>query len=122
MYIIPVNQPLQVTARIDPVDVDQIYPGQDVSLMFTTFNRRTTPEAIGKVARVSADAAADPTAGLTFYEAILAPDEAALSELADVTLLPGMPVEAFIRTEERTPLSYLVQPLVVYSQRAFRDK
>lgn len=120
MYLVPGDQPLQISARIDPIDVDQVYPGQDVALMFTTFNRRTTPEIPGKVVRVSADAEADQMTGRTFYEAILLPDPDALAAVPDITLIPGMPVEAFLRTEDRTPLSYLTQPLTVYFNRAFR--
>ena len=59
--------------------------------------------------------------GETFYEAILIPDIDALALLENVSLLPGMPAEAFLKTEDRTPLSYLTQPLVVYFQRAFRE-
>jgi multidrug efflux pump subunit AcrA (membrane-fusion protein) len=42
--------------------------------------------------------------------------------MPDLALLPGMPVETFLRTEDRTPLSYLTQPLTVYFQRAFREE
>ncbi len=122
MYIVPGDQPLQVSARISPTDIEQVYSGQDVSLMFTTFNRRTTPEVAGKVIRVSADAARDEATGETFYEAILMPDEAALEALENVSLLPGMPAEAFLKTEDRTPLSYLTQPIMIYFQRAFREE
>lgn len=122
MYIVPGDQPLQVSARIDPIDIDQVYPGQDVALMFTTFNRRTTPEVPGTVLRVSADAETDQASGITYYQAIIRPDEATLAAMPDVALLPGMPVETFLRTENRTPLSYLTQPLMVYFQRAFREE
>jgi HlyD family type I secretion membrane fusion protein len=122
MFIVPGDQPLQVSARVDPTDIDQVYPGQDVSLMFTTFNRRTTPEVPGAVLRVSADAETDDVTGATFYQAVIQPDETALAALAGVTLLPGMPVETFLKTEERTPLSYLAQPLAAYFQRAFREE
>lgn len=121
MYIVPEDQPLQVSARIAPTDIEQVYTSQDVSLMFTTFSRRTTPEVAGTVMRVSADAARDEITGETFYEAILVPDQAALDALENVTLLPGMPTEVFLKTEDRTPLDYLTQPLTVYFQRAFRE-
>ena len=119
-FIVPGDQPLQVSVRIDPNDIEQVYPGQDVRLMFTTFSRRTTPEVEGKVVRVAADTQIDEVTGLSYYEAIMLPDAAALDELENVELLPGMPVQAFLKTEERTPLSYLTQPLTVYFQRAFR--
>ncbi len=72
--------------------------------------------------RVSADAETDEVTGLPYYQAILTPDAEALAALPDVTLLPGMPVEAFLKTDDRTPLSYLTQPLTVYFQRAFREE
>ena len=122
MYIVPGDQPLQVSARIDPIDVDQVYPGQPVSLMFTTFSRRTTPEIAGEVLRVSADAVTDDATGMTYYEAVVAPDAEELGALEDLTLLPGMPVETFLKTEERTPLAYLTHPLTVYFTRAFREE
>jgi HlyD family secretion protein len=122
MYLVPGDQPLQVSARISPIHVDQVHPGQDVALMFTTFNRRTTPEVPGKVVRISPDAAQDETTGETFYEAVILPDEANLRDLAHIQLLPGMPVEAFLKTEDRTPLSYMTQPLTVYFKRAFREE
>ncbi|MGI9391558.1 MAG: HlyD family type I secretion periplasmic adaptor subunit [Boseongicola sp.] len=122
MYLVPGDQPLLVSARISPIDVDQVYVGQGVSLMFTTFNRRTTPEVPGFVSRVSADAEIDQSTGATYYEAILQPDNSEQFEMVGITLLPGMPVEAFLKTEDRTPLSYLTQPLTAYFNRAFREE
>jgi HlyD family type I secretion membrane fusion protein len=122
MFLIPGEQPLQVVARIDPVHIDQVYAGQDVSLQFTSFNRRTTPEVPGGVLFVSPDVQSDEATGSTFYEAVIAPDPGALAALDDLRLIPGMPVEAFPRTEDRTPLSYLMHPLTVYFQRAFREE
>ena len=121
MFLVPGDQPLQVSARIDPVHVDQVHAGQDVSLQFTAFNQRTTPEVPGKVLFVSPDVQTDEATRSTFYEAVIAPDAAAVAALPDIRLIPGMPVEAFLRTQDRTPLSYLMQPLTVYFQRAFRE-
>lgn len=123
MFLIPGDQPLQVSVRIDPIDVDQVYSGQNAALMFTTFNRRTVPEIPGTVIRVSADAETDEISGLPYYQAVLIPDAEALDALPeDLELRPGMPVEAFLKTDERTPLDYLTQPLTVYFQRAFREE
>jgi len=121
MYVVPGDQPMQVSARIDPIHIDQVYPGQAASLRFPTFDQRTTPEIPGRVVRLSADTVVDEVTGATFYEAILVPVDGALDELPDLILRPGMPVEAFLKTRERTPMSYLVQPLANYFNRAFRD-
>ena len=122
LYIVPNDQPLRVAARVDPIDVDQIYAGQEVALVFSAFNRRTTPEGVGAVQFVSADAAVEPNTGITYYEAIVTIDDATKTALEGLDLLPGMPVEAFIKTDDRTPLSYLVQPLSTYFARAFREE
>ena len=121
MYVVPGDQPLQVSARIDPRDIDQVFPGQAASLRFPTFDQRTTPEIQGRVVRLSPDTVVDEATGAVFYEAILVPVDGALDDLPDLVLRPGMPVEVFLKTRERTPMSYLVQPLANYFNRAFRE-
>lgn len=121
MYIVPDGQPMEVVARIDPIDVDEVFVGQPVSLRFSTFDQRSTPDIAGEVARVSADTVVDEVTGASFYEAVILPDAEELAALEDVAMIPGLPVEAFIRTGERTPLSYLTSPLTSYFARAFRD-
>jgi HlyD family type I secretion membrane fusion protein len=120
MYIIPQDQPLVVSARIQAINIDQVYVGQAASLRFTAFEQRTTPEISGRVARISADVFSDDATGLSFYLSDLLPDEGELDKLGGQKLLPGMPVEAFIRTAERSPLSYLTKPLTDYFVKAFR--
>jgi HlyD family secretion protein len=122
LYIVPDNQPLHVSARVDPMDVDQVYAGQEVALVFSSFSRRTTPEGSGKIRFISADATMDETTGMTYYEAFVTIDDSTKGELEGLELLPGMPVETYIRTDDRTPLSYLVQPLSVYFSRALREE
>ncbi len=122
MFVVPKDQPMQVSARIDPVHIEQVFAGQPVFLRFTTYDQRTTPEIAGEVLRISADVIADEATGITFYEAILLPDLEELLNHPEIRLLPGMPVEAFLKTEDRTPLSYLMQPLTNYFRRAFREE
>jgi HlyD family secretion protein len=95
--------------------------GQEVKLLFPAFSSRTTPELHGVVSMVSADALTDQRTQASFYRAEieLIPGEA--EKLGHVTLLPGMPVEAFIQTDERTPMAYLVKPFTDYFVRAFRE-
>ena len=121
MFIVPGDQPLQVSAQIDPVHIDQAYVGQRASLRFPTFDQRTTPEISGQVTRISADSFIDEASGRSYYEATVVPDIGELEQLPDLDLRPGMPVEAFLKTQERTPLAYLVQPLSNYFNRAFRE-
>lgn len=120
MYVIPQDQPLVVAARVDGIDIDNIYLGQDVSLRISAFDARDTPEVTGKLVAISADVLTDEVTRENYYAATVAPDPAALAALGDRALLPGMPVEAFIRTEDRSPLAYLLEPFLIYFNRAFR--
>ena len=119
-YIIPQNRPLIITVQISPLDVDEVQVGQSVKLMFPAFSSRSTPELYGLLALVSADALKDQNTGATSYRAeitLLASEAERLGH----KLLPGMPVEAFIQTEARSPLSYLMKPLTDYFVHAFRE-
>ena len=93
-----------------------------MTLRFSAFDQRQTPELFGKVTKVSADAFEDNNGQHSFYRAELALDEGQIERLPEgAVLIPGMPVEAFIRTDDRTPLAYLVKPLVDYFIKAFRE-
>ena len=121
MYIIPQDQPMVVSARIDPIHIDQVHVGQQASLRFAAFDQRLTPEVFGRVTKLSADVFTDQATGISYYQLELVPAEGEMHKLGDQTLLPGMPVEAFIKTAERSPLNYLVKPLTDYFVRAFRE-
>ena len=121
LYIVPQDRPLVIQTRVDPIHVDQVYPGQPVTLRLPTFDARTTPELFGTIVRVSPDALTDEATGATYYQAEALPDPGEAAKLGDQVLLPGMPVEAYLRTEDRTPLAYLVKPLADYFNRAFRE-
>lgn len=120
MYVIPQDQPLVIAARIEPIHIDQVFRGQPAGLRFSAFEQRTTPELSGNVIEVSADALTDEATGQPYYRVEVRPKEEELTKLGNNTLLPGMPVELFIKTDERTPLSYLTKPLTDYFNRAMR--
>jgi len=122
MLIVPDADALTVEAKIAPQDIDQLYLGQPARLRFTAFNQRTTPEIGGKVTLVSPDITQDQKTGASYYLVHIAPDAAEIDRFGDVKLMPGMPVESFIKTGERTMISYLVKPLRDQIDRAFREK
>jgi HlyD family secretion protein len=122
LFLVPQDRPLVIAAQVSPIHVDQLFVGQDVTLRFSTFDQRTTPELFGKVAQVSADAFVDEASRASFYLVEIGVNEGELDRLPEgSTLLPGMPVDAFIRTKDRTPLAYLVKPLTDYFTKAFRE-
>ena len=121
LYLVPQDRPLVISTRIAPTNIDEVFVGQDVVLRFPAFDSRTTPELFGLVRQVSPDSFLDEASGVSFYEAEIVLNEGEIERLEGETLLPGMPVEAFIRTEDRTPLAYLLRPLADYFNRAFRE-
>ena len=123
MFIIPQDRPLIIEAEINPIDVNKVFVNQEVVLNFTAFDMRSTPALMGRVLRVSPDSFVDATSQRTYYRAEieLPPSEAAKLDVNQV-LVPGMPVEAFIRTGLHTPLAYLTTPLTRFFRKAFRDE
>ena len=122
MVIVPAAEILAVEAKASPQDIDQLRLGQPAMLRFSAFNQRTTPEIEGTVSRVSADVSTDQRTGASFYTLRLTVTAEQIARLGGVRLVPGMPVEAFMRTEDRSVLSYLVKPLRDQVVRAFRER
>lgn len=121
-FIVPQDRPLVINARVDPIHIDKIFLGQDVTLRFSALDQRRTPELIGRVTHISADAFQDETTQQSFYRAEIVLSEGEQARLpAGTTLIPGMPVEAFIRTADRTPIDFLTRPLTDYFAKAFRE-
>lgn len=121
LYIVPQDRPLIIQTRVDPIHIDQVFPGQPVTLRLPSFDAQTTPELFGSIIRVSPDAFTDQATGATYYQAEVLPNQGEVERLDGLALLPGMPVEAYLRTDDRTPLAYLTRPLVNYFNRAFRE-
>ncbi len=122
LYIVPQDRPLVIATQVQPTDIDQLFLGQEVSLRLPAFDQRRSPELTGEVVQISADAFQDEGQAISYYRAEILLPEGEMDKLPkDMTLIPGMPVEADIRTSDRTPLAYLVKPLADYFARAFRE-
>ena len=121
LYIVPQDRPLVIAARIAPINIDEVGPGQSVKLHFAAFNSRTTPEIDGVLSQVSADALVDEATHASYYraEVTIPPEER--DKLGDLVLVPGMPVEVYIQTGKRSPAAYLIKPFTDYFTRAFRE-
>ena len=190
LKILPEGASLVVRAEIDPIHIDQVWRGQEATVLFPAFSQRTTPMFGGRVLRVAADASEDLRTGLSWYEAEVeigsaieperdlfargwvrdawdrsrdrveklasssvawhsgreqvpvrprespsgrvdrgmdAPPESGTGSAQVLAaekfeLAPGMPAEVYLRTGERSPLSYLVKPLTDYFSRALQEK
>lgn len=122
MEILPTSSQMIVEARLSPRDIDAIHVGQNARLRLSALNARLTPEVAGTVTDVSADRLVDEKTGAPYYRARLHITENLPSNVTADQLYPGMPVEAFISTGDRTFAEYLVRPILDSFQRAFVEE
>jgi HlyD family secretion protein len=122
MMIVPDADALAVEVKIAPRDIEQVYVGQAASMRFAAFDQKTTPGIEGEVSMVSAETTLDQRTGASYYTArvMLSPEQVA--KLGDAKLLPGMPVDVFIKTPGRTAFSFLIKPLLDQAERAFKER
>lgn len=121
MNIVPTRDMLTVEMRVKPADVDQVSVGQAARLRFSAFNQRTTSEIEGNVESLSPDVSVNEQTGETWYSARIAISPEERAKLGELVLIPGMPVEAYIRAEPRTALAYLMKPITDQMERALRE-
>ena len=119
MLVVPEDDELIVDAQISPAQIDRVHADQEAVLRFTSFGSRDTPEYIGAVDTISPDLITDQRTGMSYYKARINMPKQAMEELGD-KFVPGMPVEVFIVTGDRTVLSYLTKPLTDHVFKAFR--
>ena len=122
LYLVPQDRPLIIATQVQPNNIDSVFVGQEVSVRFSAFDQRVTPELFGQVTQVSADAFTDQGSQVSYYRAEIQLNDGEMDRLPDtLTLIPGMPVEAFISTDARSPMAYLLKPLTDYFTKAFRE-
>ncbi len=121
LQIIPSDEGVAFQMRIDPAAIDKVFIGQPAKLRFPAFNARTTPELNGEVADISPSSVMDEVTGMHFFRVKVTAPATELARLGDRELVPGMPVEAYVQTGERTVLSYLIKPFQEQLMQAFRE-
>jgi HlyD family type I secretion membrane fusion protein len=120
--IVPARGELIISARIQPIDIDEVSIGSQATVMFSAYQRRYLKRIDGEVIHVSPDAFQDEATGARYYVADVQIDRKQLSDIApDLELTAGMPAEVFITTTERTLADYLIQPIRRSLERAFRE-
>ena len=114
MEIVPTDDPLVVEGQLPVNLVDKVHPGLKVELMFSAFNANRTPHIEGEVETVAADRTVDERTGMAFYvvRVQVSPAGAKMVAHHKMDIRPGMPVELFVKTGERTMMNYLLKPLM----------
>ncbi len=121
MMIVPQGDDLVLQAQVSPNDISHVHVGQSASIRFNSFSARVTPEIAGEVSQVAADTSRVDQQSPPFYAIRLTISAKELEKLGQNKLKPGMSAEAFIRTESRSPFSYLVKPLMDQVAHAMRE-
>ena len=121
LKIVPQSEELVIEARVSPKDIDEVVPDQMAVVRLSSFNRSVTPEIDAQITHVSADLSRDEARDVSYYTVLLKLTDEPLQSMDGISLLPGMPADIFIATQQRTVLSYLVRPLTDQFQRAFRE-
>ncbi len=122
MEVVPDSDDLQIEARLQPNDIDQVRKGQQAFVRFSAFNQRVTPQLIGQVSYVSPDTTRDQQTGTSYFTVRIMLPEEERRRLAGLQLSSGMPAEVFMQTGSRTMLSYLFKPIMDQFQRAFIER
>lgn len=120
MKIVPQDQGVILSAKVKPVDIDQIFIGQNVRLRFDAFDINNTPELNGNITHIAADMSVDEQTGLPYFSASIEIDPDEVSSLGEIDIVTGMPVTAMITTQSRTLFSYLTKPLSDHAALAFQ--
>ena len=121
MLIVPEQDALIFETRVSPPDIDQVRIGQKSVIRFHAFDRASTPEITGQVMRISADSVTETQTGTQYYLVHVRCTKAELAKLGQRAVVPGMLAEAFIETQSRTVLGYLLKPLSDRIAHVFRE-
>jgi HlyD family secretion protein len=121
MVIVPDQDSLKVEAKVAPQDIDQMHIGQTVTMRFSGLDQRTTPVINGSLTQISPDITIDPKTEQRYYTVRVSLDPKEIARLGSVKIVPGMPVEVFMQTGNRSALSYLLKPLDDQLNRAFKE-
>lgn len=122
MNIVPEHDHLVVEGQLPVHLVDKVHSDLPVNLLFTAFNQNETPTIPGIVTQVSADRFTDENTGMPFYKVVSKVSPDSLHLIKDLKIRPGMPVEMFIKTGERSLMNYLLKPLFDHMQLALSEE
>ncbi len=124
MEIVPSADPFVVEGQLAVNLIDRVHKGLPVELMFAAFNVNSTPHIPGIVTQVSADRTVDERTGQPYYKvrAVVSPEGVKLIAQHKLDIQPGMPVEMFVKTGERTMMSYLLKPVFDRSKTAMTEE
>ena len=121
MEIVPVHDRLIIEAAVSPQDIDNVRAGLAAGVKFTAFNQREVTEIQGVVTYVAADIFEDSKSEESYYKARIEVEDSEILRLGDRRIQPGMTADIVIRTIDRRPIDYLLEPLISSARKAWRE-
>ena len=126
MEITPDNQPLIVEAKLPIHLIDKVHEGDPVEIMFSALNQNKTPRIPGVLMvvgddRIVDDRPQDPKM-LSYYRIQVEVTPEGEKKLGENKIRAGMPADVFIKTGERTLLSYMIKPMFDRFHSALREE
>jgi len=118
--LVPENDILRIEAAVQPKDVAYVRKGQKAKIGFSAYDTAIYGQFEGKVIKIAANTSSTED-GATFYPAIIDVDPNQFNENDNITLQSGMITDVSIIGEERTVLSYIMNPITKLSQRALQE-
>lgn len=122
MEVVPTDQPLVVEGQLPVNLIDKAHAGETVELLFTAFNQNRTPHVPATLSMVGSDRLTEERSGMPYYKVFAEVTPEGMMLLKDLQVRPGMPVEIFIKTGERTLMSYLFRPVIDRLHSALREE
>lgn len=121
--IVPAQSKLIISARVSPQDITRVHKGQATKVQLSAFDRNLTPPVPGVVTYIAADLITEQTSKgmMGYYTAHVevTPEDLKAN---NAYLSPGMPAACYITTDERSVISYLLEPLLINADRAMRER
>ena len=121
MEIVPLGEALRIEAQIAPHLIDKVRAGLPVDILFTAFDQANTPHVPGKLTQVSADVLMEPKQNMPYFKATVEVSPEGMARMKRYDIRAGMPVEVFVRTGERSAMSYFLKPLQDRMKRALTE-
>ncbi|HYG89042.1 MAG TPA: HlyD family type I secretion periplasmic adaptor subunit [Azospirillum sp.] len=117
--VIPESRTLLAEVHVQPKDIKSVVPGLPVRIQLTAYDSRVLGTLDGTVDYVAADRTSDAATRQDYFLTRIRLAGADAHSVHNLSIRPGMPVEARILLAGRTPLDYIVQPLSQSYLKAF---
>ncbi|TEA69611.1 HlyD family type I secretion periplasmic adaptor subunit [Allopusillimonas ginsengisoli] len=122
MQVLPDGEPMEVQGQIPVNLIDKVQMDLEVELLFTAFNQSNTPRIPAQVFLVAPDRLLDEHTGMPYYNVKARVTPEGMDILKGYQVRPGMPVQLFIKTGERTMMNYLVKPILDRTHMALTEE